>query len=198
MRRIDDDVVVELQVIAVERVKKFFGQLLRLIVSHQVGTSCRVDEQRIAAENSPRLRRAFLFGRFVRHMFGRVTGSMPRRQHQVAEFKLGAIFDGDVFELVLRLPFFADVDLRRPNAIGQFPRAAHQVGMDMRLEHVRDGDFALAGQLDVDFHVGPRIDHGRRARRIVADQVGERRNAFRLNAFENHGHAKIPSLRFRA
>ena len=90
MSRIDDDVIIELQVIVVERVEQLLGQLFRLIVAHQVGASGGVDEQRVAGKDAPRLRGAFLLGRFIRHMLGRVAGRVPRGEHQVAEFKLVA------------------------------------------------------------------------------------------------------------
>ena len=63
--------------------------------------------------------------------------------------------------------------------------------MDVGLEDVGDGDFPLAGQLEIDLHVGPRIDDGRRAGLVVADQIRQLRDAFGLHGLENHGHAKF-------
>ena len=57
--------------------------------------------------------------------------------------------------------------------------------MNMGLENVGNGDAALARQFQVNLYVGPRIDDCGGGFLVIADQVRDRGDAVRDNAFEN-------------
>lgn len=76
-------------------------------------------------------------------------------------------------EVVTRATLDADAELGVAEPGRQLTRAAQEVGMDVRLEDVGDGDAEPPGALEVDFDVRARIDDRRGARRVVADEIGE-------------------------
>jgi hypothetical protein len=53
---------------------------------------------------------------------------------------------------------------------------------------VRNLDAKLAGAIDVNFHVAARINDRRYARFVVADDVGQLRQAFRIYLFKYQCH----------
>src|ERR1700737_1853306 len=79
------------------------------------------------------------------------------------------VFDFLVLESVLGPPFAADINLRRFQTRAELARTAYQIGMDMGLENVGDGQAGLARHLDVDITVRARIENGRDAFIIIAD-----------------------------
>src|SRR5881392_1316522 len=60
-------------------------------------------------------------------------------------------------------------------------RTAHQIGMNVRLKNVGDGNLRLARQVDVNLDVRPRIKHCGDAFVIITEQIGKFRDAFGLN-----------------
>ena len=74
----------------------------------------------------------------------------------------------------------------RTGASRQLPRAGREVGMDVRLEDVRDADLPRGGEVEVHVDVAPRIDDGRNPGAGTADRVRVLREAFIFEAFEQH------------
>ena len=70
----------------------------------------------------------------------------------------------------------------------QLPHAADQVGVDVGLENVGDGDALRARQLDVLLHVTGGVEDRRDTGAVIPDHVGEDGNAFRLHPFKYQGH----------
>src|SRR5437667_7838556 len=60
--------------------------------------------------------------------------------------------------------------------------------MNVRLKNVSDGNFRLARHIDVNLYVRPRIKHGGYSLVVVSQKIGEFRDAFGLNGFENERH----------
>ncbi len=88
-------------------------------------------------------------------------------------------------EAVTRPAFVAGEDLRRIDPRAKFACAAHQIGVNVRLEDVRDREIILARHLQVFVHIGRRIKDGRHALAVVAHEVGKLGNAVGLDAFED-------------
>ena len=191
MRRIDDDVVVEFQVIRVERVEQSFCQLFRLVVPHQIRSTGGIDEQRVAREHAPRFWRSLLLRGLIGHMFWRVPWRMTGGQYQITEFKGVGILDRFVIEIVLRFPLFTYINGRGFDAISQLTRSTYEVSVYVCFEDMRDGYFSPASQLDVNVDVRSRINHSRRSGPIITEKIGEFSNAFRRNGFEDHGHSQF-------
>jgi len=55
---------------------------------------------------------------------------------------------------------------------------------------VGDRDASFTRHLDVDIAIRARIENGRDAFVVIANNVGKLRNAFGLDCFENERHAK--------
>ena len=187
VRWMNDHAVVEFSIKFPERVVKLRGQLVG-IPAEEIRTAGGIDEERIACEHAPREIRVLLVGRDITDVLGRVARRMTSGQNERAELEFIAILDRLNGKTVFRAAFPARVNLRRPGAIRQFAGAADEIGMDMRFEDVGDGDAVFSGQLQIDFHVGPRIDDGGRAFLIIADQVRDRGDAISENAFEDKRH----------
>ncbi len=92
------------------------------------------------------------------------------------------IFSG--VEAVLCAAFATGVNLRRVEPRAQFARTTHQIGVNMRLENVRDRYAGFASCIDVNVAVRARIEHGGNSFVIIADQIGKLSNAFCLDGFK--------------
>ena len=114
-----------------------------------------------------------------------MTGRVSRGDDHFTESERVTIFYFLVLESVLGPAFAADIYLRRFQTRAELARTAHQIGMDVGLENVSDGQTGLARHLDVDVTVRARIENGRDAFVVIADNVGKLRNAFGLDCFEN-------------
>ena len=64
-------------------------------------------------------------------------------------------------------------------------RAAHQIGMNMGLENVRDSDAGLTRRFNVNVAISSRIKDRRHSFVIVADEIGKLSDSFSLNGFKN-------------
>src|SRR5436190_11896907 len=98
-------------------------------------------------------------GEQIGDMLGSVSGGMTRSHQDRTEPELIAIFDSFVVEPVARAPFMADVDFCGIDSAAQFTRPTYQVGMDMCLKNMRDGDVLCPSHFDVNVHIGPGIEH---------------------------------------
>ena len=62
--------------------------------------------------------------------------------------------------------------------------------MNMGLENVGDRDARFTRHLDVDVAIRARIENGRDAFVVIANNVGKLRNAFGLDGFEDKRHLR--------
>ena len=118
-------------------------------------------------------------------MFRGVTGSMPHGHKGIAESKGIAIVQLLGFKTVLRVRFMAYIDLRGVDTRTQFARTANQVGVNVRLENVRDGDVFFPGELDVFLYIRSGIEDRRDPFVVIPDQVRKLGDSFGLDAFKD-------------
>src|SRR5204863_9050682 len=121
--------------------------------------------------NSPWSIGMIFLGRNVTDMLRSVAGRMTSRQDQRSKLEFITVLHRLTIEAVLRAAFTARVNFRRAGAIGQFARAAHQVGVNVGFENVRDRDAVLARRLEINFDVRSRIDYRSGAFLVIADQI---------------------------
>ncbi len=110
---------------------------------------------------------------------------MPHCQEGVAERERIAVVQLLGFEAVLRARFMAYVDFRQIDLRAKLPRTAYEIGVNVRLEDMGDGDILLPRQLDVFVDVRGRIEDGGGSFLIVAQQIRKLRDSFRLDAFKD-------------
>ncbi len=94
-------------------------------------------------------------------------------------------------EPVLSPAFGANINLGRPSAVSQPQRSRHHIGVDVRLHGVGNGQFVLAGQLDVHIDVPSGVDDGGLPGCLVADQVGEFGDPLGEHRLEDHAGGRI-------
>jgi hypothetical protein len=68
----------------------------------------------------------------------------------------------------VRIPFVGEVELG-PGSLRKLPSAGYEVGVNVRLRHVRELQPLLLGPPDVLVHVTVRVDHQRLTRRLATD-----------------------------
>ena len=95
-----------------------------------------------------------------------------------------------MLELVLCAALVAHIDVGGIEPRLQLARAAHEIGVNVGLENVRDRNLRLPRHLDVDIAVRARVENCRDPFFIVAEQVGKLGDAFSLDGFENERHAQ--------
>ena len=117
-----------------------------------------------------------------------MTGRVPDGDDRLAKGELIAVRDLFVIEAVFRVFLVAHENLRGLHAIAELPRAADEIGVDVRLEDMRDRDLLLAGQFDVFFYIGCGIEHRCHAVAIVAEHVRKLCDAFGLDTFKDECH----------
>ena len=82
----------------------------------------------------------------------------------------------------------AGVNLRRFQPRAKFARTTYQIGMNMRLEDMRDGETCLARQVHINIYIRPRIENRSDPFVIVTEEVRKFRDAFSLDGFKNERH----------
>src|SRR5262249_34502480 len=95
-----------------------------------------------------------------------------------------AIFDFLGVETVLCAAFAAGVNLCRFQSCAQFARAAHQIGMNMGFENVRDDYAGMPRRFDIHVAVSSRIKDRCYYLVIVPDEISELSDSFSLNCFK--------------
>src|SRR6056297_1769150 len=120
----------------------------------------------------------------LRGMPGRVASCQDQR----TEFKTVSAMNFLDRKIICRISFTAGIDFCRSQSLFQFPSAAHEVGVNVRLEDVRNRHTMFSAQLQVDLDVWLRIDHGSSLAAVISDQIRQLGNACRLDAFKYHGH----------
>jgi hypothetical protein len=125
-----------------------------------------------------------------------VAGSVEGAHRERAELELEAVVEGLV--LVLGVRESVDVD-RGAGRRREAPVAGDVVGVVVGLEHVVDAHTQIAGELEVVVDLEPRVDHGRRAGRMVAHEVRGTAEIVVRNLAEDHqstDHLTAPRARF--
>ena len=113
-----------------------------------------------------------------------MPGRLERRQADLAEVDDVAVSERR--EPVLGLRGRAQID-GGAGPVAQFKMAGDEVGVKVGEEDVRDAQAVCLGIRDVLVHVPLRVDHGRRVRRFVADEIRGVREAVQIELFQDHG-----------
>ena len=188
MARIEDHVVGQRHEDVAHGVEQLLGQVLGPVIAQQVGAADAVDEERIARQHAPR-RFGVAVEQQVGHVLGRVAGREARRHAQAAEGERVAIAHGLVREAVFGAAFRADKQLGlTAQPVDQFARAAHEIGVDMGLEHVGYDKAEAPGRFQVDLDIRAGIDHRTDMGRVVAQQIRAFGDAIGQDLLETQGH----------
>ena len=139
------------------------------LLHREVGPGDVADEQRVAAEHGPRRVSPLGVGQGEGGVLGAMAGRVQGAHAQRAERELPAVVERLV--RVVGLRGAVDVDGRAGRG-GQAAVPGHVVGVVVGLEDVLDAHAHVARQLEVLVDLEARIDHGRHAGVLVADQVG--------------------------
>src|SRR5207253_9731155 len=113
---------------------------------------------------------------------------MPRRHEHFAECESIAIFHFVGLEPVLSAPFPAGINPGRFQPRAKLARSAYQIGVNMRLEDMRDGKSCFARHVDINIYIRSRIEDRSDPFVIVTEKVRKFRDAFGLDGFENERH----------
>jgi hypothetical protein len=65
--------------------------------------------------------------------------------------------------------------------------ASQEIGVEMRQEDMGDAKAVPLGERDVLIHIPLRVDHRRRMRRFIADEIRGVRQAIEIELFQDHG-----------
>ena len=191
VRGIHERVVGQAGELGVQRVVEHARQLLGAPAERaaQVGAADVADEQRVAGEHrvgvgGPRS------GSYTRIEID--SGECPGVSSTSSRTapSCDGIAVGHRRERVLGLGPRAKVD-RRALALAKLEVAGHEVGVEVRQEHVLDPAAQPPGVLEVLLDVALRIDHGRVAARLVGDQVGGVREAAEVVLLEDHEVVRV-------
>ena len=155
-----------------------------LLVDREVGPRDVADEQRVAGEHRPRLVAARGVDERERRVLGPVPGRVQRAHAQRAELELPAVVEGLV--VVVGRGVAVDVD-RRAGRGGEPAVARDVVGVVVGLEHVLDAHAQVAREAQVLVDLEARVDDGRDAGVLVADQVGRAAEVVVGDLAEDHG-----------
>src|SRR2546423_564916 len=116
-----------------ESVRLVYRQIARFFFTKKVGTASGVYEKGVATKYAPRNLGMLSIGEDIGDMLGSVSRRVPRGDDDRSETKSIAIVDRFRFESILRVAFVAHIDAGRFHPGAQFARAAHQIGVDVRL-----------------------------------------------------------------
>ena len=87
-----------------------------------------------------------------------MTGGVTRRDQCFAERETIAVFHLLMFELVFRTTLVTHVNQRGVDPRAKFARTAHQIGVNVRFENVRDRHLRLARHVDVNVAIRAGIE----------------------------------------
>src|SRR4029453_17384862 len=124
----------------------------------------------------------------IKHVLGRVAGSMPPRHEHFAECESVAILYFLGLEAVLSAALPAGINPGRFQPSAELTRTAHQIGMNMRFEDMRDGKARFARHIDINIDICSRVENRSDSFVIVTEKVRKLRNAFSLNGLKNERH----------
>ena len=150
----------------------------------EVGPAHVADEQRVPGEDHPRARRGRGVDDEDGHALGRVTRRLEEAQHDRAHTEFVAVADRTMRDRRSRL---RAEHHRGPGALGQLTVAAHEVGVEVRLDDVADAQALRLGLGQVLLHVAARIHD--RGLALGADQVGRVGQATQIELLEVQARA---------
>jgi hypothetical protein len=148
------DVIGELEQ-AAARAEETVGALVR--IDREVGPADRADEERVTGQHEPGIVAAAAVGDDEREVLGPVARRRERADQNVAELELGSV--GERLVPVLRAGLVRDVE-GRPGGLSEAAVAGDVVGVVVRLEHVREAEVVLVGELEVVLDLPLRVDDG--------------------------------------
>jgi hypothetical protein len=149
--RIDREIVRERQDPIAQRPEQRPRQGLGLLGADQVGACHRADDQRPAAEQGDR---PLPIEQQVREVLGRVARRADDAEGQAAEVVILVILERPMRECQLTTARGED----RGSLARELTAAGHEIGMQMRLQAVRQLQVALGREPLVGPHVAHRID----------------------------------------
>src|SRR4030088_3275557 len=97
------------------------------------------------------------FGQQIGHVLRRMPRSMPRRDEHFAKCETIAILYLFWSKAVFSAAFSAGINLGRFKTRAKLARTADQIGMNMRLEDMRDSEPRFACHLNINLNIGSRI-----------------------------------------
>lgn len=136
------------------------GEFLGRVAIGQIRATYIADEQRVAGENGPGLRRALQIRYDNADTFERVPGRCEESEAALTERDFVAIFDCMMRERCARAR--SQINLRA-GALCQLVMAGHEVGVQVRFNDVRHGEVPLFGGGEIEIHIALRIDYCRDA-----------------------------------
>src|SRR5205814_9537326 len=110
---------------------------------------------------------------------------MTRRDNDSSEGEFVAIAHLFVFKSVTRTSLVANVDFCRFKSAAKLTRTTNEIGVNMGLENMGNRDVFCARQLEINFDIGPRIEHRSDALLVVSDQIRNFRQPFGLNRLKD-------------
>src|SRR5215510_7105974 len=116
----------------------------------------------------------------IGHVLRRMPGGVTRRYDHFAKFEAVAIFDFLVVETVLCAALAAGVNFCRVQSRAEFARAAHEIGMNMGFENVRDSNPGLPRRFNVNVAISSWIKNRCYSFIVVADEVRKLSDSFSL------------------
>ena len=111
------------------------------------------------------------FGQQIGHVLRRMPRSMPCRDEHFAKRETIAVSYFFRSKAVLGPAFSTGINLRRFKTRAKLARTADQIGMDMRLEDMRDSEPGFACHLNINLNVSSRIENRSDSFVVVTNQV---------------------------
>src|SRR4026207_1815393 len=125
------------------------------------------------------------FGQQIGHVLRRMPRRMPRRHPDFAKYETIPVFYFFRCKAVLCSTLTAGINLCGFKARAELPRTTDQIGVDVRLEDMRDSEPGFARHLNINLNVSSRIENRSDSFVVVTKQVRKFSDAFGLNCFKN-------------
>ena len=172
-----------------QRVVELPGEITSIVADgrEEIGAADIADEQRVAGEHTERLAGRAVGPYDDADGFGGVARCLEDLEVDRAEREMIAV--------AMRLDREADAPGRRlavddvgTGGGGEFEMTGEEVGVEVRLDHLRDGEPVGGGIVQVFGDVALGVDHDGGARLGVADEVARVREAVQVVLREEQGH----------
>src|SRR5690606_1157656 len=111
--------------------------------------------------------------------------------------KLELITVADLLQIkaVFRAPLAAGAESSGTQSIHQRASTTHEIRMNMRFKNVGDCHAMSSGNLQIDFHIGTWVNNSRNSGAVIADEVRNLCDAWRLHTLKNQSHDESPRKR---
>src|ERR1700722_19308763 len=130
-------------------------QLRGSIFFREVGTTHVPEEQGGAGQNGPRLGRLLFIGDNQTDAFGCVSRGLENAERKPSNLQMESVVHRDMWKS--RAGLRSDINLRAA-ARGQFAMTGDEIGVQVGLEDVADGNVLGFRSLKIDFDVTLRVD----------------------------------------